>query len=292
MRFVRYQIGEKPRLGVEVQDKIIDALWIFPELQGQIAPDDMTALITFCQDKLDLVANKIKDIGNFGVHDKNKVKILSPTINPPKFICAWVNYPNPAMAKMPDVPIFFSKVNSAIIGPDDAIQLPKIGDQIVVEPEMAAIIGKGGRHIKEEDALSHVFGYTILNDVTAFSHRLQILLGAQGPYGMAKSFDTFAPCGPAIVTSDEIGDPLNLNVKQTLNGEVKTTANTSQMVYQLPYMISYLSDFFTLQPGDMIVSGSPAPTSGKPEFLSDGDIVEITYDKIGILRNSVIKEPN
>jgi 2-keto-4-pentenoate hydratase/2-oxohepta-3-ene-1,7-dioic acid hydratase in catechol pathway len=126
--------------------------------------------------------------------------------------------------------------------------------------------------------------------VTAFSHRLQILVGAQGPYGMAKTFDTFAPMGPWITTRDEIDDPHALDVRQDLNGTIRTSSNTSKAVFKLPTLISYLSGFFELRPGDLILTGSPPPDSGKPEFLSPGDRVRIEIEGLGVLENVVAAE--
>jgi 2-keto-4-pentenoate hydratase/2-oxohepta-3-ene-1,7-dioic acid hydratase in catechol pathway len=217
------------------------------------------------------------------------VRLLAPIANPPKIICAWVNYPNPAVAKMPETPIFFSKYASAIVGPDVPISLPLIGDQIVVEPELAAVIGTAGKHIQPADALSHIAGYTIVNDVTAFSHRLQVLLGSPGPYMMAKTFDSFAPCGPCIVTSDAIPDPHSLVIRQWLNGELQTRSNTSQAIFKLPELISYVSGFFALEPGDLILTGSPPP-DGPLKFLSEGDQVSIEIEGIGRLENPVVRE--
>lgn len=275
MKLVRFDSGDGARCGV-LEDGLIRAVQV-PGL-----PDgDMAALLARGLEDLQLGEQAIP------VH---ATRLLAPIANPPKILCAWVNYPNPSVATMPEVPIFFAKYASAIIGPEDAIVLPRIGSDIVVEPELAAVIGKPGKHIAEADALDHVAGYTIVNDVTAFSHRLQILLGSQGPYMMAKSFDTFAPMGPCIATRDSIGDPHDLAQRHWVNGQLETEAHSSAMIYKLPRLISYASGFFAFQPGDVILCGSPFPLHGKPGFLKEGDRVEIEIEGIGRLSNPVVTE--
>jgi len=149
------------------------------------------------------------------------------------------------------------------------------------------VIGKAGREIAEADAMDHVGGYTIVNDVTAFSHRLQVLVGSIGPYMMAKTFDTFAPMGPWLTTADEIPEPHNLQVSQFLNGKLMTHANTREAVFKIPALISYLSNIFELRPGDLILTGSPPP-QGKPTFLGAGDVVRIEIERLGVLENPVL----
>jgi 2-keto-4-pentenoate hydratase/2-oxohepta-3-ene-1,7-dioic acid hydratase in catechol pathway len=278
MRLVRYDAGEGARCGILRDEGVIDVQSVVPEC----ASGDMAALLRGGLERLAAVSGTAIPLAS--------VRLLPPIINPPKIICAWVNYPNPAVAKLPELPIFFSKYTSAIIGNGDAIELPRIGDDIVVEPELAAVIGKGGKHIAACDALAHVVGYTIVNDVTAFSHRLQVLLGSTGPYMMAKSFDTFAPMGPAIVTSDEVGDPHDLTVRQWQNGELLTQSHTSRAIFKLPELIAYVSGFFRLEPGDILLTGSPPPDSGKPHFLNAGDHIRIEIERIGVLENPVCAE--
>lgn len=287
MRLCRFQHEGAVRSGLVVEDGVIDLHKAAPDLASRFQPGDTRALLTLGDGLLAELAGLIAGAPAEARIALAKVTLLAPVANPSKIICSWVNYLNPAMAKLPDQPIFFSKYESAITGPGTAIRLPQIAGDIVVEPEMTAVIGTAGRHIAEADALSHVAGYTIVNDVTAFSHRLQIMVGAQGPYGMAKTFDTFAPSGPWIATRDEIADPHNLEVRQYLNGELKTSANTSEAVFKLPRLIAYLSGFFELQPGDLILTGSPPPNAGKPDFLSHGDIVRIEIEGLGVLENSV-----
>lgn len=290
MHLVRVSDAGRPRCGVIVGEKVHLFTADAPQIGPSAMAGDMAGLIAATNGEAAGLIGAAIDGGHVQTHDRASVTLLAPIANPPKIICAWVNYPNPAMAKMPDVPIVFTKFASAITAPGDPIVLPRIGSDIVVEPELTAVIGKAGKHVAEADALDLVFGYTIVNDVTAFSHRLQVLLGAQGPYGLAKSFDSFAPMGPSIALVESMPDPLSLRTRQWTNGELQTEASSSEMIYKLPHLISYLSDFFTFQPGDIILCGSPFPLGGKPCFLKDGDQVRIEIEGIGVLENPVISE--
>lgn len=280
MKLVRFDDGNGTRCGVlqggEVRD--LGAAFV-PAASG-----DMAALLALPPGEIEAATRGAPLIG------EGLFTLKAPIANPPKIICAWVNYPNPSVAKPPELPIFFSKYASAITDPGAPIRLPRIASDIVAEPELTAVIGRSGKHIAEADALAHVAGYTIVNDVTAFSHRLQVVLGSTGPYMMAKTFDTFAPCGPVIVTADEVADPHALRVHHWQNGELMTEASTNQAVFHLPRLIAYLSGFFSLQPGDLILTGSPFPLHGKPQFLAAGDVVRIKIEGIGTLENPVLAE--
>ena len=288
MRIVRFEKNNEIRTGALDGDSVVDLNLAFPALDKIALPGDMTALLAAGDELLD----QLKQI-NLANSDYRtpvtQIRLLSPTINPPKIICCWVNYLSEGAQSPSEKPIFFGKFGTAIIGNGDNIVLPQSTQDVVVEPELTAVIGKAGRHISEKDALSHVAGYTIVNDVTSFNHRLVDLIGSRGPNMMAKTFDTFAPTGPAIVTRDEVADPHALRVRQWLNGELEIEANTSEAVTKLPEFISYLSTFFTLQPGDLILTGSPKPL-GKLKFLSPGDQVKIEIENIGIQENAVVSE--
>jgi 2-keto-4-pentenoate hydratase/2-oxohepta-3-ene-1,7-dioic acid hydratase in catechol pathway len=286
MKLCRFQYHNVVRTGCMVGDTIKPLDQLLPERASDSVCRDMRALLTAGPALLDEIRAGLADNRGDTIRLAS-VRLLAPIDNPSKIICAWVNYLNPAMAQLPETPIFFAKFDSAIIGPGDAIRLPKAGGDIVVEPEMTVVIGKAGREIAEADAMDHVGGYTIVNDVTAFSHRLQVLVGSIGPYMMAKTFDTFAPMGPWLTTADEIPEPHNLQVSQFLNGKLMTHANTREAVFKIPALISYLSNIFELRPGDLILTGSPPP-QGKPTFLGAGDVVRIEIERLGVLENPVL----
>lgn len=215
------------------------------------------------------------------------VKLEAP-LRPGKLICIGRNYAEHAKetgSDVPTAPIIFAKFPSSIIGNSDTITWSEsITTQVDWEGELAVVIGKKARNVKEEDALKHVFGYTIANDVSA--RDLQLRQDSQWTRG--KSLDTFCPLGPWVVTRDEIPDPHNLSVKTKVNGKVRQDGNTKDFIFNIPFLISYCSRMFTLEPGDLILTGTP-PGVGEglkpPTYLKDGDTVTITIDGIGELTN-------
>jgi 2-keto-4-pentenoate hydratase/2-oxohepta-3-ene-1,7-dioic acid hydratase in catechol pathway len=223
--------------------------------------------------------------------DPVKTRLRAPLARPPKIICIGLNYRDHAEESnlpIPQVPTVFTKFNTAVIGPMDPIVLPKSSTQPDYEAEFAVVIGRGGRHIKEEDWRQHVFGYTILNDVSARDYQM-----ATSQWTIGKTFDTFAPIGPAIVTADEIADPQNLNISLTLNGETMQSSNTRHLIFGVPYLIAYLSSVFTLEPGDIISTGTPAGVGfarKPPVYLKAGDEVKVRVQGLGELVNPVVAE--
>lgn len=221
----------------------------------------------------------------------SKVKLLAPVPRPRKLICVGLNYRDHAAetgAELPDVPTIFNKFATAVIGPGDAIVLPQVSKTPDYEAEFAFVIGKGGRHIAEADWQDHVFGYTIVNDVSARDYQR-----ATTQWLMGKTFDTFAPMGPWIVTKDEIADPHDLNVRMEINGETLQNGNTSQLIFNIPRLIAFLSSVFTLEPGDVVSTGTPSGVGAArkpPRWLRPGDDVVVRIPGIGELRNSVVAE--
>jgi len=215
----------------------------------------------------------------------------APIPRPPKIICIGLNYrDHAAEAKMaiPDVPTVFSKYNTSITGHGCPIVLPKNSAKPDYEAEFAVVIGKGGRHIPADRWREHVFGYTIVNDVSARDFQL-----ATSQWMMGKTFDTFAPMGPVIVTADEIADPHNLRIGTRVNGEQLQDGNTSNLIFGVDKLIAFLSSVFTLEPGDVISTGTPAGVGfayKPPKWLKAGDTVEVEVEGIGTLVNPVVAE--
>jgi 2-keto-4-pentenoate hydratase/2-oxohepta-3-ene-1,7-dioic acid hydratase in catechol pathway len=220
-------------------------------------------------------------------------RILAPIHRPPKFICIGLNYRDHAIESnmaIPEIPTVFNKFPNTVIGPMDKIVLPKMSAQPDYEAEFAFVIGKAGKHIKGENWRDYVFGYTNVNDVSA----RDIQLKGTTQWLMGKSFDTFAPMGPYIVTADEIADPHNLNVKLTLNGEVMQNSSTKELIFNIPQLLEYLSQVFTLEPGDIVSTGTP-PGVGMarkptPVFLKPGDHCVVEIEGLGQLHNPVVGE--
>jgi 2-keto-4-pentenoate hydratase/2-oxohepta-3-ene-1,7-dioic acid hydratase in catechol pathway len=204
--------------------------------------------------------------------------LLAP-VSPSKIVCIGRNYREHAAElgnKMPDEPLLFLKAPSAIVGDGDSIELPLQSKQVEHEGELGVVIGKTARNIADdEDPLSYVLGYTCVNDVTARDLQRKDVQFTRG-----KSFDTFCPTGPFIVTAL---DPNNLTVETRLNGTVKQNGNTSDMAFPVPFLIRYISHIMTLHPGDLIATGTPAGVSA----MHDGDVVEVEIKGIGVLRNEV-----
>jgi 2-keto-4-pentenoate hydratase/2-oxohepta-3-ene-1,7-dioic acid hydratase in catechol pathway len=219
----------------------------------------------------------------------DQVKLLAPLQEPPRIFCVGLNYRDHAVEskmEIPKVPTVFLKLASALIGPNAAIELPSISSQPDYEAEFACVIGKGGSHIAREDWQEHVFGYTILNDVSARDIQL-----ATTQWTLGKSFNTFAPLGPAVVTKDEIADPHALDVKLAIDGEVLQHSNTRELIFKLPDLIAYISSITPLQAGDIISTGTPAGVGlgrSPQRWLRPGETVTIEVSGLGTLINPVV----
>lgn len=224
-------------------------------------------------------------------HDPATLKLAAPIPRPPKIICIGLNYRDHAIESnlpIPQTPTMFAKFPTAVTGPGHPIVLPKNSTQPDYEAEFAVVIGKRGRHIPEERWREFVFGYTILNDVSARDFQM-----ATSQWMIGKTFDTFAPIGPAIVTADEIEDPHNLAISLELSGEVMQSSNTSNLIFRVPQLIAYLSSVFTLEPGDIIATGTPSGVGfarKPPRYLRPGDECRVRIEGLGELHNPVIAE--
>jgi len=221
------------------------------------------------------------------------VRILAPVPLPPKIICLGLNYRDHAQeghVPIPEEPILFSKPSTAIVGPDDCVVYPKISTQVDYEVELAVVIGKEGRDLSEADASSYIGGYTVFNDISARDIQFKDKQWFRG-----KSFDTFAPTGPCLVLNDQIGDPHRLKMELRVNGEVRQSSTTANMIFKIPQIITFISRVMTLQPGDIIATGTPAGVGfyAKPErrLLKPGDLMEAEIEGIGVLRNKVVAAP-
>ena len=216
------------------------------------------------------------------------VRLLAPVASPGKIVCAGLNYRDHAEESgqpIPESPILFAKFATSVVGPGEAIRIPSFATQVDYEAELGVVIGSRACAVSTQDALSHVLGYTCVNDVSA-----RDLQFADGQWVRGKSLDTFCPIGPWIVTRDEIPDPQRLGIRCVLNGEVLQNSSTEQMVFSVAELVSFISQGITLEPGDVIATGTP-PGVGfartPPVFLNPGDTVSVEIDSIGVLENSV-----
>jgi len=220
------------------------------------------------------------------------VKILAPVVSPPKIVCLGLNYRDHIAeqdAVMPKDLIIFLKPHTTVVGPDESVVKPDFVRELDYEAELAVIIGKKGKNISVEDARDHVFGFTCFNDVSARDVQFKDKQWTRG-----KSFDTFAPMGPCITTTEQIGDPHNLWIRTRVNGEIRQNSSTHNMVFNVYQIVHELSRVMTLEPCDLIATGTPAGVGfamkPKPKFLLPGDTVEVEIENIGTLRNTVVSE--
>lgn len=221
---------------------------------------------------------------------RDDIKLVAPVPRPSKIICIGLNYLDHVTesgAEIPKAPLIFSKFNTCVAASEDPILLPKGSEQVDFEAELAVVIGRHAKNIALDAAMDHVFGYTNFNDVSARDMQF-----ADGQWQRGKSCDTFAPFGEYVVTKDEIPDPHNLRIQFRLNDETMQDSNTDQLIFKIPALVEYLSRSITLEPGDIIATGTP-PGVGfarkPPIFLKDGDICEVEIEGLGILINSVVK---
>ncbi|MFY9558301.1 MAG: fumarylacetoacetate hydrolase family protein [Blastocatellia bacterium] len=217
------------------------------------------------------------------------VRLGPPVIAPGKILAVGLNYAAHAAeqnASPPDFPLIFSKCVTALIGESGEIKLPRISEMIDYEAELALVIGKEAKSVRADEAMGYVAGFTIMNDVTA-----RDLQRRERQWVRAKGLDTFGPCGPWLVTTDEISDPHSLDIELRVNGEVRQHSNTSDLIFKVPQLIEFISQDLTLKPGDIISTGTPSGVGvfrDPPVFLKGGDRVEITVEQIGTLRNTVV----
>ena len=276
MKLVRYgKAGlEKPGL-IDVDGKLRDLSRHIDDISPQTV-SRLGALKKLDQKKLKLVPGKPRIgpcVGNIG-----------------KFMCIGLNYSDHAAetgSKIPNHPILFMKANSAIIGPNDTVSLPRKSKTTDWEVELGVVIGRKAKYVSKKDALKYVAGYCICNDVSERTFQKDLT----GQWTKGKSCDTFGPIGPWLVTRDEVKDPQNLNLTLDLNGKRMQTGNTSKMIFSVAEIIEHLSHLFTLHPGDVIATGTP-PGVGlgikpKPKFLKAGDVMELCIDGLGSQRQKV-----
>ncbi len=220
----------------------------------------------------------------------DNTRLGAPIVNPSKIICVGLNYEKHALEggmEIPKEPILFFKSTTALTGPYDNIVIPKGSVKTDWEVELALIIGKKASYIKKADSLDYIAGYVLHNDVSEREFQLEM----SGQWVKGKSCDSFAPLGPFIVTKDEINDPNNLNLWLKVNGDLRQNSNTSDFIFNIQYVVSYISQFMTLLPGDIISTGTPQGVGmglNPPKYLKEGDIVELGIDGLGVSKQTCI----
>ncbi len=314
MKLVTYESAKQSRLGVVQGDVVVDVAAAYGTIaKGRIAdkklaaaaellrklgrpPQDMVELLSLGERYRKALGVAVASAATMGKKGPKGLaiplrtaKLRAPIAHPQKITCIGLNYADHAREggqEPPPAPIFFLKSHNTICGPGDPIKLPPNSTQVDYEAEFAVVIGKRGSRIPESEAHKYIAGYTVLHDVSARDMQFSDKQWYRG-----KSCDTFAPTGPWIVTPDELPDPNNLRITLTLNGETLQDSNTSNLIFKVPFLISYLSQSVTWEVGDLISTGTP-PGVGfarKPQvFLKAGDTVSVTVEGIGTLTNPVV----
>jgi acylpyruvate hydrolase len=256
---------------------------------GQFA--GLLPLLTAGASALDQAREALASARDAQLIPESEVTLLAPLPRPGKIICLGHNYKGHiglGRIELPEYPTFFSKTANTVTGPDQPILIPPASEQVDFEAELCIVISPGGRHIPEAEAMKHVAGYTIANDVSARDYQKRT-----SQWMIGKSFDTFLPMGPALVTPDEVPDVYALDLSLALNGIERQRINTRDMIFPIAFLIAYLSAVMTLEPGDVLLTGTPAKLPSAPEmpaFMRPGDIVEIRIDHLGTLCNPVVAE--
>lgn len=284
MKLVTFKYEELSRVGAVVNNTVVDGLAqknIPPTMleflaAGQPALDTLQQLIDSQQARIPL----------------SDVKLLAPVPRPGKFLGIGLNYADhiaETYLEKPEYPTFFTKQSSCVIANGDAIHLPKVSEKLDYEVELAFVIGKRCRHVPLEKAHEVIAGYTLVNDVTVRDWQFRT-----PTWMIGKSFDTHGPMGPWIVTTDEVIDPHNLILKTWVDDELRQSSNTKHMIFNIYQMIAYLSQAMTLEPGDVISTGTPSGVGVKMKprgYMKAGQVVKIEIENIGSLTNPVIEEP-
>lgn len=220
--------------------------------------------------------------------DKAEVHLETPIPAPSKIICVGKNYADHVAemkGNIPEFPVLFAKFNNALIGPEDAIEKSAYTNKLDYEGELAVVIGKEASHVSKDEALQYIAGYSIGNDVSARDLQKRTPQWLQG-----KTLDRSTPVGPWMVTADEIGNPSHLSIRSFVNGEKRQDSNTSHLIFDVPFLIEFISSLITLKPGDIILTGTPDGVGfamNPPQFLCDGDVVKVEIEKVGVLENIV-----
>ncbi len=299
MKLYRYDNGGRAALGVQSGDWLYNCARLFEE-SGQKAPEvveraDMRSICAAPDAVLIFLKQFVDQVKSVGTPGSNMAqpladaRLLPPIPDPSKIVCIGLNYLDHCEEQnkpKPEKPMLFAKFSNTIAGPTDDVEIPENTQELDFEGELAVIIGETARRVSREQALKHVFGYMALLDVSA-----RDLQRTDGQWVRAKSQDGFAPCGPCIVTADEVPDPQALSIETRVNGAVMQKSTTGNMIFPIADLIAYVSDSLTLQPGDIISTGTPAGVGvhRNPQvLLGNGDIVEVTIGGIGTLKNRFV----
>ncbi len=283
MKLITFTYQTITRIGAVVDTQVVDGL------DDSTLPTDMIAFL----EQGEGAFTKMQRLIDTGLHRLNlsDVKLLAPIPRPRKYLGIGLNYADhidETNLEKPEYPVFFTKQSCCVVGPDANIILPIISEKMDYECELAFVIGKKCKHVSLEDAPNVIAGFMIANDVTMRDWQFR-----SPTWTLGKSFDTHGPLGPWLVTSDEIANPHNLNLKTWVDDELRQNSNTQHMIFNCYEMIAYLSQAMTLEVGDVITTGTPSGVGVKMKprgYLKAGQVVKIEIDGLGTLRNFVVNE--
>ncbi len=287
MKLVSYKIHDKINIGALKEDFIV------PFSNDPNIPNDMLSFLEAGKKVMTLAEDVVKK--NQNIIPMDSCRLINPILRPPKIIAIGLNYQDHleeirAIGREvddPEVPMIFNKQSTSACGPFEDIHDPKVSDKLDYEGELAFVIGKKCRHVPRSEAHNVIAGYCVSNDVSVRDWQLRV-----PTFTIGKSFDTHCPFGPAIVTADEISDPHNLQIKTEVNQEVRQNSNTKNLIFNCFELVEHLSTSFTLEPGDLILSGTPGGVGvADNKFLKEGDEVKISISELGYIENKVVNEP-
>lgn len=284
MKLATFSDASGTRLGVVQADRIVDLSRVAPDL-----PTEMTTLLAAGPDALAAARRASDGAASTPLAD---VRLEAPIARPPKIMAVGLNYADhvaEAGLETPKLPLIFNKQPTSVVGPSDPFHLPRVSTALDYEGELGVVIGRRCRHVPKDRAREVIAGYVVLNDVTVRDWQLRT-----PTWTIGKSFDTHCPMGPWLTTADEIDDPHSLVIETWVNGELRQSSNTKHLIFDVFTLVEHLSTAFTLEPGDVIATGTPGGVGiamKPPKLLVAGDVVKIAIERLGEIENRVIDEP-
>lgn len=284
MRLATFTDGRGSRIGVVEGSEVIDVGAVAPDL-----PMDMTALLALGKEGLDAVARAVPRAPRLAL---GSVRLRAPVPRPGKFLAVGLNYADHIReigAPVPELPSCFAKMSTCINGPYDPVHRPRVSDTLDYEGELGFVIGRRCRHVPRDRAREVIAGYVVVDDFTVrdwVARTPQVVI--------PKSFDTHGPFGPWLVTADEVGDPHGLTIRTWVNGELRQDSTTDQMAFDCFDLVAYLSQAMTLEPGDVVATGTPYGVGEglhPKRYLQPGDVVKVEIERLGFLENRIVDEP-
>ena len=285
MKLATFTHAGATRIGVVDGDEIVDLSVAAPDL-----PREMIAFLEAGAGAMEAARAAVGEGARIALAD---VKLEAPIARPPKFLAVGLNYADHVAEsgmETPEHPTIFNKQSTCVTGPTDPVHVPKASHVLDYEGELGIVIGRRGRHVSRDDAADYIAGYVVVDDVTVRDWQFRT-----PTWTMGKSFDTHGPIGPWIVTTDEIRDPHQLDLRTFVNGELRQESNTKQLIFDCFFLVEYFSTAFTLEPGDIIATGTPGGVgilNKPPQILKAGDVVRVEIEGIGEIENPIIDEPD